>query len=267
MSSSSSGEQKEERLSGTSFVQSTVKTAIRALSSVRFPTPGSPAPKRNDAVCYDDAGKSAQMQFAEELRSLSEGDGEPLTSANIRFEPRLGSELTSDFPDQLLGGGFGDFTTSRSDAKQPVEDGKRNTFRSIRSAYGDDVSKSPDPDSRSIGRGPERRSLFDENASSSRCPTPPNGGRDLMGPYGGNFCPVSLRGADGCPEPISQDRFPTFLPRQAEFVASEYHPARPETTKGEDTRSSLQDKVLDELDNSDFWISECFAAGGPNLPV
>ena len=131
MSSPSSGEQKEERLSGTSFVQSTVKTAIRALSSVRFPTPSSPAPKRDDAVSYDDAGKSARMQFAEELRSLSEGDGEPLTLANIRFEPRVGSELTSEFSDQLIGGGFGDFTTSRSDANQPVEDGKRNTLSRI----------------------------------------------------------------------------------------------------------------------------------------
>jgi hypothetical protein len=114
------------------------------------------------------------MQFAEELRSLSEGDGEPLTSANIRFELRVGPELTSEFPDQIIGGGFGDFTTSCSDGNQPIEEGKRNTFRSIRSAYGDDVSKSPDPESRSIGRGPERRSLFDENSSSSLCPTPPS---------------------------------------------------------------------------------------------
>jgi hypothetical protein len=220
--SSSSGEQKEERY-GPSFVNSTVKTAIRALSSMKFPTPGSSAQKRNDAVGYDDAGKSARMQFAEELRSLSEDDEGLLTSVNTLFESRAGPELTSSLPNQILGRGIDDFATSCFDEGQLTEERKRNTFRNIRSAYGDNTTRSPDPESYSIGREPERRSLFDENISSSRGPpTPPNRGKFLVGSHGGNLLPVSLRAADDCSGQISQDRFPVFLPRHAEVVASEY---------------------------------------------
>jgi hypothetical protein len=91
--SSSSSEPQEERMTGSSFVQSTVKIAIRALSSVRFPTPVSSAQKRNDAVGYDDAGKSARVQSANELRFQTQDDKEPPTSGNFLPESMVESEL------------------------------------------------------------------------------------------------------------------------------------------------------------------------------
>jgi hypothetical protein len=107
MSSTTGERREEESMEGASFIQISVKSVIKALSSRRFQTPNSSALK----IIVDDrngAEKSDRDRFADELASAMDDVEESAKSLNeIPLPGSDGlSEVVPVFPDRVIGEDF-----------------------------------------------------------------------------------------------------------------------------------------------------------------
>ena len=208
------------QVAGSSF-KSSVKAAIRALSSTRFPTPISSGQKR-DADSAVDARKSDRDLFAEEsrLRNRNEGSSSELAEGmfSSHYESELDPEVLPIFSNAIGATGEG-FATLRELGTI------RSSFSKLRSVFG--------PDSRNSFSEPEIRFHLDAPAGppfafmqQPQTPPPPflggHIGKERMRPDGWDNLPNTLQ--DGGSLPLAQECFSTFHRREpslGEMGASE----------------------------------------------
>jgi hypothetical protein len=210
------------QLSGSSsFVKSSVKAVIRALSSSRFPTP-IPSGQKRDADSASDARKSDRDLFAEESRLGNRNEGSSSASVEGGFSSRYESELDPEalpiFSGRAIGENGEGFATL----------GDQGTIRSsigkLRSVFG--------PDIRNSFSEPEIRFPLDASAglpfvSAQPQTTPPpfhggHSGEDRKRADGWGNLPNTLN--DGGSLPLAHECFSTFHqrePRLGEMGASE----------------------------------------------
>jgi hypothetical protein len=150
MSSSPAEDQDEQSHpsgSWSSFVKSSVKSVIRALSSARFATPILPAQRRSDDVLTG-ARLSGRDLFAEEPTSANGNIGTSSTSVDERplNDPDIKSEVFPGVSSPVIGEGERDYATLGRTREV------RSTVKQIRSAFG--VDPFSEPEIRSLLDGP-----------------------------------------------------------------------------------------------------------------
>ena len=157
--SSSSAEGRDEQSDpsghGSSFVRTSVKSVIRALSSARFATPILPAQRRSDDVLTS-ARQSGRELFAEEPNSTNGNIG--LSSTSVNQIPLNGLDVESEalpiFSSSVIGGGEEDFATLGRTGEV------RSTVKQMRSVFGADPFS--EPEIRSLLDGPTHFLNFPE---------------------------------------------------------------------------------------------------------
>jgi hypothetical protein len=183
---------REAQSSSSSFITSSVKSAIRALSSSRYPTPNSLA-QRNGAESLD-ARKLGREILSEESSSVNDNEVD-LTSGDERLQnvPFSDSEALPLFS----GGAIGEGEEIRSSVRQ------------IRSVFGPDVASD-------LVSETAIRSLFDGQPGDQypfrRAQMSPVG-EHRMGLDWENRMSPSLTARRHSPTLFSQEPFPLFHPR------------------------------------------------------
>jgi hypothetical protein len=219
--SSSSGGNGGENTRGSSFFVNSAKSAIKALSSGRFLTPGSPV--RTKSLDDRRPEETSRDLFADGPFALGIDDvevsgpeiAEVEESLRPNFEmPLFGqrAEMIRSFPDQ---GGLPEASSGFSGGILGEDEGRRSTFEALRAMHGGGIPSSQFPAHQTLGADylrPDFRSSFVTASASApvsrpRSPqTPPHG----MGPG-------QLSGT--C---FSQDRFPSSHPRPAAVTENEF---------------------------------------------